>query len=76
MLRINNWFRVTTYAENEETLSQAIEDYGVEVESERYVKTYDAYRIILDCHIDENEFDGFVEHLKQIFADTWADLTY
>lgn len=76
MLRVYDWFRVTTYAENEEILSKAIEEFDVEVESERYVKMKDGYRLVLECHIDEDKFDGFVEHLKQVFADTWATITY
>ena len=84
MLSINKWFRVTTYPENEEILSKAIVDYNVAVESEQYTvadEEFDwskqgATRFILECHIDIDEFDGFVEHFKEVFKDSWATITY
>lgn len=76
MIQVNRWLRVTTDAENEEILSKAIEEFTVEVESERYIKTNGTYRLALDCQIDKDEFNGFVEHLKQVFADTSATITY
>lgn len=84
MLSINKWFRVTTYPENDERLSEAIELFNVVVESERYIYANEKFdwsitgptRFILECHIDADEFDGFVEYLNEVFADTWATITH
>ena len=84
MLSINKWFKVTTYPENEEKLSDAINEFNIAVESETYstpndefdYSTKGATRFTLECRIDPDEFDRFVEHLKEVFVDSWARLTY